>query len=102
MRITLKISFLLFFLTSYLTCAQGDGPESHFLKPQKMWGLNIKYLNLNQNMSVNGDLLMKASLFLTQFKNQLILDYEKKQIYRGTDSIYATTVRFRNEGHRHL
>jgi hypothetical protein len=37
--------------------AQGDGPESHFIKPQKMWGLNVKYLNLNQNMSVNGDIL---------------------------------------------
>jgi hypothetical protein len=37
--------------------AQGDGPESHFIKPQKMWGLNFKYLNLNQNLSVNGDIL---------------------------------------------
>ena len=56
MRITLKISFLLFFLTSYLAHSQvGDGPESHFLKPQKMWGLNFKYINLNQNVSLNGD-----------------------------------------------
>ena len=37
--------------------AQGDGPESHFKKPQKLWGLNLKYLNLSQNISVNGDIL---------------------------------------------
>lgn len=35
---------------------------------------------------------LKASLFLIQFKNQLFLDYEEKQIYRGTDSIYASAV----------
>ena len=46
--------------------------------------------------------IVKASLFFTQFKNQLILDYEEKQIYRGTDSIYASAVRFGNESHRYL
>lgn len=44
MRIALKLVFLFFLLTSFLTHSQGDGPESHFLKPQKMWGLNFKYL----------------------------------------------------------
>ena len=49
--------FLAFFSFSGNIQAQGDGPESHFLKPQKMWGLNFKYLNLQQNMSANGDIL---------------------------------------------
>ena len=57
MKPALKFVCLLLFLTHFVTYSQGDGPESHFLKPQKMWGLNIKYLNLNQNMSVNGDIL---------------------------------------------
>lgn len=57
MRTTSKISFLFLFLVNFISYSQGDGPESHFLKPQKMWGLNVKYLNLSQNMSVNGDLL---------------------------------------------
>ncbi len=35
---------------------------------------------------------MKASLFFIQFKNQLFLDYEEKQIYRSTDNIYASAV----------
>ncbi len=45
---------------------------------------------------------MKTSLFFIQFKNQLILNYKEKQIYRGTDSIYASPVRFWNEGGGHL
>ena len=55
MKTILKFSFLLFFLTSLTYSQVGDGPESHFLKPQKMWGLNAKYLNLTQNVSLNGD-----------------------------------------------
>ena len=51
------LAFVVFCSLSLHMQAQGDGPESHFLKPQKMWGLNIKYLRLNQNMSVNGDIL---------------------------------------------
>ncbi len=58
MKFNHKIShFLVFFFSILNLIAQGDGPESHFLKPQKMWGLNAKYLNLSQNMSVNGDIL---------------------------------------------
>ena len=55
-------------------------------------------------MTIKGEDLpfLKASLFFTQFKNQLILDYEENQIYRGTDSIYASAVRFGNESHRYL
>lgn len=57
MHITFKFSLLFLLLSSLNVQAQGDGPESHFKKPQKMWGLNIKYLSLSQNMSVNGDIL---------------------------------------------
>ena len=57
MKLTTFSLILLYFALTPLLQAQGDGPESHFLKPQKMWGLNFKYLNLNQNMSVNGDIL---------------------------------------------
>ena len=46
--------------------------------------------------------VLKASLFFIQFKNQLFLDYEEKQIHGSTGCIYAPTVRFRNEGHGHL
>ena len=37
-----------------------DGPESHFLKPKGMWGLNFKYINLSQNVSLNGDYINPA------------------------------------------
>ena len=39
--------FVALYCFSLNTKAQGDGPESHFKKPQKMWGLNVKYLNLS-------------------------------------------------------
>ena len=56
MKVTLKFALLFFFIANCVTYAQiGDGPESHFLKPQKMWSLNFKYLNLNQNVSINSD-----------------------------------------------
>jgi hypothetical protein len=57
MKHTAFLFILLCLAITPLLQAQGDGPESHFIKPQKMWGLNFKYLNLNQNMSVNGDIL---------------------------------------------
>ncbi len=50
-------TLVLVFITTFFAFGQGDGPESHFIKPQKMWGLNFKYLYLNQNLSVNGDIL---------------------------------------------
>lgn len=45
---------------------------------------------------------VKASLFFIQFKNQLFLSYEEKQIYRSTNNCNASTVRIGNEGYRHL
>jgi len=38
-------------------------------------------------------MVLKVSLFFRQLKNQLFLDYEEKQIYLSTDSIYAPIVR---------
>ena len=57
MKHTAFLFILLCIVIIPLLQAQGDGPESHFIIPQKIWGLNFKYLNLNQNMSVNGDIL---------------------------------------------
>jgi hypothetical protein len=56
MKFTLQ-TLILVFMTTFFAFGQADGPESHFIKPQKMWGLNFKYLYLNQNLSVNGDIL---------------------------------------------
>lgn len=36
---------------------------------------------LFSNFQLNDRVPLKASLFFTQIKNQLILDYEEKQIY---------------------
>ncbi|MFC0519256.1 hypothetical protein ACFFGL_00990, partial [Mesonia maritima] len=38
------------------------------------------------------NITLKASLFFIQFKNQLFLSYEEKQIYRSTNNCNASTV----------
>lgn len=45
---------------------------------------------------------MKASLFFRQYKNQLFLYHEEELIHGDTDRCEAATVRFGNQGHRHL
>ncbi len=55
MKTIFKTLVFLFLTSSFVFAQVGDGPESHFLKPKNMWGLNIKYLNLTQNLSLNGD-----------------------------------------------
>ena len=65
---------------------------------------NIKhlagYVGLAPGIYQSGD--MKASLFFGRFKNQLFLYHEEEQIHRDTDRCDVATVRFWNEGHRHL
>ena len=52
--------------------AQGDGPKSHLLAPKGIWGVNPKYLNLDQNMVPAGNILVqdadiKVDVFPTTF-----------------------------------
>jgi len=51
---------------------------------------------------MKASLFLKASLFFGQYKNQLFLYHEEEQIYRKSDRCDVATVRFGNEGHRHL
>lgn len=56
MKVILKFLVVILTLSLSNIYAQGDGPYSHFQKPRHLWGINVKYLHLNQNISVNGDL----------------------------------------------
>ncbi|WP_276390431.1 transporter [Eudoraea chungangensis] len=50
--------------TGYLTgYAQGDGPRSNLLAPVGVWGLNPKYLNLDQNLAPAGNILVEGARF---------------------------------------
>ena len=60
MKTIFKTLAFLFITSSFVFAQVGDGPESHFLKPKGMWGLNFKYINLSQNLSLNGDYINPA------------------------------------------
>jgi hypothetical protein len=60
MKTIFKTLAFLFLTSSFVFAQVGDGPESHFLKPKGMWGLNFKYINLSQNLSLNGDYINPA------------------------------------------
>ena len=51
-----------------------------------------KYFGLKVEIVEKDFIKVKASLFFIQFKNQLFLSYEEKQIYRSTDSLDASAV----------
>ena len=52
--ITLIIS-----LNSNTLFAQGDGPRSHLFAPTGVWAVNVKYLNLDQNLLPGGNILVE-------------------------------------------
>lgn len=39
--------------------AQGDGPRAFLLAPRGLWGVNSKWLDLNQNLLPSGNILIK-------------------------------------------
>lgn len=52
----------LYFLT--LTCfAQGDGPRAELFAPVGVWGVNPKYLHLEQNLLPAGNILVEGANF---------------------------------------
>ena len=58
MKSTLWIILILLF-TSQSLLAQGDGPRSFLLTPKGIWGLNPKWLNLDQNILPAGNILIR-------------------------------------------
>lgn len=60
MRLILTALLLICALSSK---AQGDGPRSHLLAPTGIWGLNPKYLNLDQNILPAGNILVEGANF---------------------------------------
>lgn len=70
----LKILFYVLFIgiITPSTFAQGDGPRAHLFSPTGVWAINIKYLNLNQNLLPSGNILVKdaditVNIFPTTF-----------------------------------
>ena len=65
--------------------AQGDGPRSHLLGPIGIWGVNPKYLNLDQNIVPAGNILVedadiKVDVFPTTFFHTLNIGGKFAQI----------------------
>ncbi|NOQ91167.1 MAG: hypothetical protein GQ552_00460 [Flavobacteriaceae bacterium] len=50
---------LIFSLNSNALFAQGDGSRSHLFAPTGVWAINLKYLNLDQNLLPGGNILVK-------------------------------------------
>ena len=50
---------LLLSLSSQCLLAQGDGPRGFLLSPAGLWGINAKWINLNQNLLPSGNILVK-------------------------------------------
>lgn len=62
MRIKLILTILILFHIE-INYAQGDGPRSFLLAPKGIWGINPKYLYLNQNLTPSGNILVKNADF---------------------------------------
>jgi hypothetical protein len=62
-----KVKYVLLILSFYLftiTCfAQGDGPRSELFAPTGVWGVNPKYLHLEQNLLPAGNILVEGANF---------------------------------------
>lgn len=58
----MKKYFLIFInllLFTRLLIAQGDGPRTFLIAPEGLWGLNPKWMDLNQNLLPSGNILIK-------------------------------------------
>ena len=54
-----KIIFILFAFATLSTSAQSDGPRAHLPSPTDVWAINVKYMNLDQNILPSGNLQLK-------------------------------------------
>ena len=59
MKYFTSLFVLLFWLSSQTIFGQGDGPRSHLFAPTGVWAVNVKYLNLDQNLLPGGNILVK-------------------------------------------
>lgn len=63
----LNVFLFLFFLSS-ATLAQGDGPRSFMLLPKGIWGANVRWLGMDQNINATGTILVpEASINVDVF-----------------------------------
>lgn len=54
---------ILLFASLFRGRGQGDGPRAGLLAPKGLWGVNPKYLNLEQNLAPAGNILVEGSEF---------------------------------------
>ncbi len=52
-----------FYLTQPNIYAQGDGPRAELFAPTGVWGVNPKYLHLEQNLLPAGNILVEGANF---------------------------------------
>ena len=81
-----KIVFLLLLLSVTTFFAQGDGPRAHLYAPTGVWAVNVKYLNLNQNLTPANNLLVKNSnininVFPTTFVHNFEISGKFARVY---------------------
>ena len=53
------IAFVFCALLCFQCASQGDGPRSNLLSPKGLWGVNAKWINMNQNITPSGNILLK-------------------------------------------
>jgi hypothetical protein len=51
----------IFAILSSVSFAQGDGPRSFMLVPKGIWGVNARWLGMDQNINATGTILVPAS-----------------------------------------
>jgi len=67
-NICLKYLCLIFFLSSVLGFAQGDGPRSFILLPKDVWAVNARWLGMDQKINPTGTILVpKAEVEVNVF-----------------------------------
>jgi hypothetical protein len=81
--LSVKVNFLLLAccLTSSLALAQGDGPRTYLLAPKGVTGLNIKWLNLDQNITPQNIFSPDASVGVNVFPVTLFHTFAIKGVY---------------------
>ncbi|MFK7936524.1 MAG: transporter [Saprospiraceae bacterium] len=59
----ISILFFCFILSNHSIFAQGQGPHSSLLTPTGVWGVGVKYLNLQQNIAPSNQALVQNAEF---------------------------------------